>query len=508
MLCNDNAFIDLDALLQEPQVGTWAIISSPTGGQPATLSGATFDGTGADAGQYRVLFTLTQGNVAGCPDTNSVAISLAGQVFAGTSTGDLQFCESETDVVDLSAQLVGQDAGGSWSALGGGGAALTNALVDISQLSVGTYQFEYSIAAPAPCAPATARVFIDIVASPTADAGLDQQLTCTNREVALGGSTPPGLQYTWTANGDPTVLSEEASYVASLTGIYTLSVTNPLTGCSRSDDVEVTATDEVPVVSVALQPISCAGERDGAITISGIEGGAGPYRVELNGNPVSERNFYELGPGNFSLQVTDANGCSADALSFELTDPEPLAVSLVTNLGGTGQGSGTIAFRDTVLLEAVMNSDSASVLWSPSEFVACDTCPITYGLPPSTLTYAVSVVDAQGCTDEATVQVIVRRERPLFFPTGFSPNGDGNNDWFYPQAPEGMVRSVRSLIVHDRWGELVYQRYGFDANIEELGWNGELNGEPLNPQVLVFIAEVEFTDGVIELFEGDISLIR
>ena len=508
VLCNDDAFLDLATLLEEPQVGTWSLIGVPAGTQPALLAGSTFDGSGADAGTYRVRFTLTAGQVAGCPDTNSVAIRLAGQVFAGVSTGDLEFCESEGGVVDLGSQLTGQSSGGTWASVNAG-TALSGSFVDVGALAAGTYTFEYEVSAPPPCDPARASVVIVVTPAPTAEAGQDRTLTCVDRSASLGVSPTSGVAYSWTAEGDLTELSDESTLTVELTGLYVLTVTDLASGCTARDEVEVVATDEVPVVEVELQPLSCNGELDGAINITTIDGGQGPYRVTLNGENVgAQRTFFELGPGDYALEITDANGCTADPLAFELEEPEELSAEILTNLGGTGIGGGTIQFRDTVLLEAVVNSDSASVRWSPSEYVACDTCAVTYGLPPSTLVYAVSVTTPEGCQDEASVQVIVRRERPVYFPTGFTPNGDQVNDYFFPQAPEGVVSSIRSFIIADRWGERVFERYNFDPNERLLGFDGSFLGEPLNPQVLVYVAEVEFADGVVELFEGDITLVR
>jgi len=70
------------------------------------------------------------------------------------------------------------------------------------------------------------------------------------------------------------------------------------------------------------------------------------------------------------------------------------------------------------------------------------------------------------------------------------------------------VRKVNSFIILDRWGEVVYRLNNFDANVPTFGWNGFFNGEAMNPQVFVFLAEVEYFDGRTELFKGDFSLIK
>ena len=68
--CNDNAEFSLDLVNNSGSTGTWTIVSAPTGGNPAVISGIDFQGNGADPGSYILQFTLDQSVPPGCPDTN------------------------------------------------------------------------------------------------------------------------------------------------------------------------------------------------------------------------------------------------------------------------------------------------------------------------------------------------------------------------------------------------------------------------------------------------------
>jgi len=507
VLCNNNARILLDDLLETPQVGDWTLTSTPGGSQPAMLSGGFFDATNADGGTYTLLFTLTQGNIAGCPDTSSIDILVAREPLAGTSNGDLSFCENEIAMVDLASQLTGQDAGGNWSNLSGGPSPL-NGTIDVSTLAVGTYTFEYLVSAPSPCNFATAEVQITINAAPQVDAGADFTLTCIERTADLGTTTTPGIEYTWTNASNGNQLSTSSTYQTDASGLFELTAYDPLSMCSATDLVEVVASNDVPEVYISLQPISCANEMDASARIDSIVGGNGPYNITFNGAQTNQRIWTELGGGAYQIEVVDASGCTADPLIFDVTEPNVFDVFLDASMSANG-GSGGIRLGDTVFLSTTTTGDTAAVVqWSPAEYVACDTCANTYGIPPASLTYAVSLVSGNGCTADDFVQVIVRDDRDVYFPTGFSPNGDNVNDWFFPQAQEGLVRNVNSFIVLDRWGEVVYRMNNFDVNVPTLGWNGFFRGEAMNPQVFVFLAEVEYFDGRTELFKGDFSLIK
>ena len=103
--------------------------------------------------------------------------------------------------------------------------------------------------------------------------------------------------------------------------------------------------------------------------------------------------------------------------------------------------------------------------------------------------------------------MLVSREFPIYFPSGFSPNGDGNNDLFYTFAQLGAVNEIKQFSIFDRWGNEVYTVGGFQPNDPRYGWDGTQRGLRYNPGVFVYMAEVELADGSIEIFKGDVTLV-
>jgi gliding motility-associated-like protein len=106
------------------------------------------------------------------------------------------------------------------------------------------------------------------------------------------------------------------------------------------------------------------------------------------------------------------------------------------------------------------------------------------------------------------LNVFVNAQKEVYAPNVFSPNNDGENEWFYLQAKEGVARNINTFVVFNRWGEIVYQNNDFLPNIPTDGWDGTHRGQPMNPAVFVWFAEVEFIDGQVEFFEGDVTLVR
>jgi gliding motility-associated-like protein len=90
-------------------------------------------------------------------------------------------------------------------------------------------------------------------------------------------------------------------------------------------------------------------------------------------------------------------------------------------------------------------------------------------------------------------------------PNTFTPNGDGNNDIFYPRG-KGLER-VRMLRVFDRWGEIVFEKREFPVNQSAYGWNGTYKGTRPKPDVYIYQLEVYCENGEIIRLDGNVALI-
>jgi hypothetical protein len=71
----------------------------------------------------------------------------------------------------------------------------------------------------------------------------------------------------------------------------------------------------------------------------------------------------------------------------------------------------------------------------------------------SDVLYQVVTSTAAGCKGEGYVKLRVYKGPELYTPNGFTPNGDGLNDKFYP-FPVG-IKSINYFKVFNRWGQLV-----------------------------------------------------
>ncbi len=252
-------------------------------------------------------------------------------------------------------------------------------------------------------------------------------------------------------------------------------------------------------LSVDFNNESCSGENDGSLSVQSAVGGEAPYLYALNdGGFSSNTSFNNLSPGIYTLVVQDINGCE-DSAQIEIEAAELFEVELGENV--------YLNLGESAILDLESNQSINSFVWNDTTAMDCPSCPSTMVSPPNTTTYSVTAINDEGCEAFDQVIYIVERQRLVYIPSAFSPNEDNINDIFQVFVGPGVAK-IHSIMVADRWGELVYNNTSEDILELNQGWDGTLRGKPMNPQVFVYIVEVEYIDGVRETFRGDLTLMR
>ncbi|MBK8490538.1 MAG: gliding motility-associated C-terminal domain-containing protein [Saprospirales bacterium] len=515
-LCNEGNALNMSTLQVESNSGIYTVTSGPVGAVNfPQINGAILDASGADPGQYTVTFTLSDTPPQGCPIENSFPVTISNALTSGTAGVPAELCQGVVQSINLNNMLVGADPGGAWAETSaspstGGAFNAANGTFNTSGQGAKTYRFRYTVTPSAPCPVDFTEVEVIIHPLPIAVAGPDDVLTCDEPVLELGGnsSTGAGITYTWTAAGGafPGQANVPNPQV-SVPGTYTLTVVNTLTGCTASDQVVLTSAQEEPYPSISIKPISCFGENDGAIYLDSVSGGVPPYLISINGGPFSgNTQFLNLPPDTYTLVVEDANGCQTDpAILIDIQQPQELNVTLVAYL----EGDNIIRLGEAVDMEALVNippGDIDTLMWTPAGILDCDTCLRVSATPLQTMTFSVTIV-SNGCSDSDALQIVVRKNKGIYAPTAFSPNGDGENDVFLLFGGK-EVAQIQTFLVFDRWGEPVLQQYNIPPNDPIYGWDGTLRGQEVDPAVFTWFAEVEFIDGRVEIYKGDVSLVR
>jgi gliding motility-associated-like protein len=167
----------------------------------------------------------------------------------------------------------------------------------------------------------------------------------------------------------------------------------------------------------------------------------------------------------------------------------------------------TIRSGGSISFKPVTTQDVTTYRWTPSEGLSCTSCPNPVASPKLTTTYKLTAANPGGCSgwDEVKVAVVCEADN-IYMPNTFSPNGDGINEVFYPRG--SGLRSIRSLRIFNRWGELVFQRQDVKPNDPTAGWDGRYKGRLLPPDVYVYIIDVICDNKGMVTRKGDVALIR
>jgi gliding motility-associated-like protein len=244
-------------------------------------------------------------------------------------------------------------------------------------------------------------------------------------------------------------------------------------------------------------PAGCD-ELHGGIAFGSAAGGVGPYRFIWD-NGQSSDTIRALKSGRYKLRILDANNCWVDTILQvdQLPDPD-------INLNITDS---TILYGSSVRLSASTNALNPNFLWSPSQFISCDSCSAVVVSPKENTRYEVTVIDEFGCTRTAYININIKIEKKVWVPNVFSPNGDDVNDKFTIYGNPAL-EEIEVLQIYDRWGELVFEGHDFPPNNPAHGWDGTFRNNELNPEVFVYVATVRFVDGELKQLYGDVTLVK
>ncbi|HRI58091.1 MAG TPA: gliding motility-associated C-terminal domain-containing protein [Saprospiraceae bacterium] len=353
------------------------------------------------------------------------------------------------------------------------------------------------------CSTTMQTTVVQNITPPGADAGPSSELHCNQPQLTLQGSSPTtgNMTYAWTTTGGNFINgATTAKPLVDAPGNYSLTVTSPVNGCTSADVVAVTEVPPPAFQPELIQP-DC-NDPKGAVDMGAITGGKAPYSYSKDGGQSfsSQSLFNNLSPGPYLLVVRDAYGCTAES-DIEVEEPFVPTVTLPTYID--------VELGDVIYLEPLLNQPVSNIAvwqWSPADGLSCTDCRTPIAKPLRTTLYHLKITDLNGCDAAAKVILRVDRRRILYAPNIFSPDGDGENDIFTIYGKS--VTEIRSLQIFDRWGAELFIVEHLQANDETRGWDGRFRGKELNPAVFVWQAVVEFEDGEVEVFSGDVTIER
>lgn len=182
-------------------------------------------------------------------------------------------------------------------------------------------------------------------------------------------------------------------------GTYTLTVAD-VEGCSDTFTFNLTRLD-APVIALDAATDYCYDPSSGATVVVTASGGTAgpPYTFRLdNGTPQASGTFTNVGSGNHTIEVEDANGCT-DEVTVNIRPQLRVAANIVAEIPcGGADGEIEVRARNGYLsgsgIKAYEVSADNGTTWSAATPLTTNTFSYFTNVPG---TYVFRVTDNQGC---------------------------------------------------------------------------------------------------------------
>ncbi len=227
-------------------------------------------------------------------------------------------------------------------------------------------------------------------------------------------------------------------------------------------------------------------------------GTGGPYQLSWSDGTIGIDSITVLPNNNTIIKVQATDNCTAISASDSLF--VPVLPSPVANYNFFNPYEG--AFLNTIqFVNSSTNTDNLVWYFPDSNTTSTVNNPMHTFPRKGTYDIKLFTMNNSGCTDSITYRVTVGEEIAVFYPNSFTPDGDGNNDFF---RPIGASIEDYELLIYNRWGQVIYK--GDNKSV----WDGRINNTAVNaPEgVYVFRIELKFASRADEVVTGRITLIR
>lgn len=301
------------------------------------------------------------------------------------------------------------------------------------------------------------------------DLGDDVQL-CPGESTTLTPGTFNGYLWSNGAAGPQLPVSQA--------GAYSVTVSDAQ-GCTASDTVVVNVSADVQIVVENDQLTICPGD-----SVQLRVSGGDTYLWTDPSNTLSNTtipNPVAKPVQNASYTLVASNECASDTIQF----------SIFVHQTDVSAGPDTCIQRGQEV--RLFARGGVRYAWDRGEYpLNSYTSSNPVGMPLSSTVFRVEIVDANGCKTTLEVPVSVVDGAPdILLINMITPNGDGRNDVL--EFSELNKFANNALKVYNRWGDLVYQKLGYQTDDER--FDGTLNGKPLpagNYFYVLSFAEVHY----------------
>lgn len=290
--------------------------------------------------------TYTVSNTNGCSNSVSLALNVNAVSQLTSIVGNASVCQGATTT------LANAQAGGTWSS---SDVAIATVAANgaVSGVSAGSATITYTYTNTSGCTSSVNQALV-INALPVASVIASGTTTfCAGGSVTL--TSPAGMIYAW-STGEST-----QSITATSTGSYSVIITNA-NGCTSSSSPIAVTVNALPTVSIANIGATtfCAG---GSVTLISPLNATYNYAWNNGANAIagaSNNTYVASVAGDYSLTITDGNGCTATSSAIPVTVNALPIVNAVANSATTFCAGGSVTLTATGAATYIWNNSATS----------------------------------------------------------------------------------------------------------------------------------------------------
>jgi gliding motility-associated-like protein len=276
-------------------------------------------------------------------------------------------------------------------------------------------------------------------------------------------------------------------------GTYQVTV-NDAFACEWISKTSITEPEKITLQTTEIQ-LNCKSLNSAQIILQATENAIFPLKIKLNQQDFAVQktpfSFKNLNEGNYNLQLSDANNCTASQSIFIEKQIVP-TVSLGDDIEAY--------IGDEIQLLAQSNIIPSTIFWTKINDLSCSTCMNPIVKPLQSGEYEIRIKDKLSC--EASDKIKITLNKDIYIPNVFTPNDDGVND-FFTIFGNKSVKEILYFGIFDRWGNLVFQG---DANNNQ--WDGTFRNQPCQIGAYTYLVQIAFKNAKIEKFKGEVTLCR
>lgn len=194
----------------------------------------------------------------------------------------------------------------------------------------------------------------------------------------------------------------------------------------------------------------------------------------------------------YTLQVTNANGCSAtDVVDVQIATDPVLSIAQPD----------TLIEGNSTTLSVSGGGNGATYVWEPNTHLGSPNAASTTASPSESTTYTVTVTTAEGCSSSTSVSITVIEPPRLLVPSSFSPNNDDHNDILRIVGRD--IAQITTFEVFNRWGQRVFQT----SQLTD-GWDGKWNGIEQEIGTYAYFVQYSYDGTETKTLKGNVTLLR